>query len=158
MPHSYGVSLAGVRFPVLPTSTLTTNAEAAKRMATRICRRTGKYSRSIRNSLKRAGFGLLFYTRKMAIMLGDRTSQSRRQALVFLAVLLDRPPRHEILQFLISSQAQHFLATAGSVPGPKVLVHDVEQLLKFERRTPGEDSDQLLSYQIRKAPGECIFL
>src|SRR4030095_13193812 len=56
MPHSYEVSLAGVRFPLLPTSTLTTNAEAAKTAATRICRRTGKYSPSIRNSLKPGGF------------------------------------------------------------------------------------------------------
>src|SRR6266480_2494870 len=56
MPHSYGVSLAGERFPLLPTNTLTTNAEAAKRMATRICRSTGKYSPSIRNSLESGGF------------------------------------------------------------------------------------------------------
>src|ERR1700757_897968 len=56
MHHSYGVSLAGVRFPLLPTSTLTTNAEAAKRAATRICRRTGKYSPSIRNSLEPVRF------------------------------------------------------------------------------------------------------
>src|SRR6266487_1511317 len=112
MPHSYGVSLAGVRFPVLPTSTLTTNAEVAKRMATRICRRTGKYSLSIRNSLEPAGFRL-FYTSKMAILLGNRVGQSRRQPLVFLAVLLDRASRHEILQFLISSQPQHSLAAAS---------------------------------------------
>src|SRR5436305_6483111 len=78
----------------------------------------------------------LFYASKMAILLGNCVGQSRRQPLVFLAVLLDRSARHEILQFLIGSQAQHFLATAGSVPGPKILVHDVEQLLKFERRTP----------------------
>src|SRR5438552_2946590 len=135
MPHSYGVSLAGVRFPLLPTKILTTNAEAAKRMATRICRRTGKYSPSIRNSLE-SGRVPLFYTSKMAILLGNCAGQSRRQPFVFLAVLLDRAPRHEILQFLISSQAQHFLATAGSVAGPKILMHDVEQLLKFERRTP----------------------
>ncbi len=72
----------------------------------------------------------------MAILLGDRAGQSRRQPLVFLAILLDRAARHEILQFFISSQTQHLLATAGGVPGPKILVHDVEQLLKFERRTP----------------------
>src|SRR5882762_4903558 len=57
MPHSYAVSLAGVRFPLLPTSILRANAEAAKRMATRICRRTGKYSPSIRNSLESGGSG-----------------------------------------------------------------------------------------------------
>jgi hypothetical protein len=78
----------------------------------------------------------LFHARKMAILLGNRVGQGRRQAFVFLAVLPDGAACHEILQFLISAQAKHFLATAGSVPGPKILVHDVEQLLKFERRTP----------------------
>src|ERR1044071_7346001 len=104
MPHSYGVSLAGVRFPLLPTSTLTTSAEAAKRTATRICRRTGKYSPSIRNSLEPAEVQLL-YASKMAILLGDCAGQSRGQPLVLLAVLFDRASRHEILQFLVSSQA-----------------------------------------------------
>ena len=94
----------------------------------------------------------------MAILLSDRVGQSRRQTLVFLPILLDRATRYEILQFFISSQAQHFLATAGGVPGPKILVHDVEKLLKLKRRAPREDSNQLLSYQIRNATGECIFL
>src|SRR5262249_17732818 len=94
----------------------------------------------------------------MTILLCNRLGQSRRQALVFLTFFLDRAARHEILQFLVRSQTQHFLAATGSVSGPQILVHDVEELLELERRTPGEDSNQLLSYQIRDTTGECIFL
>ena len=94
----------------------------------------------------------------MTILLSNRLRESRWQTLVFLAILLDRTPRHEILQFLVGSQSQHFLAAAGSISGPKILVHDVEQLLELERRTPGEDSNKLLSYQIRNTTGKCIFL
>jgi len=94
----------------------------------------------------------------MAILLRNCLSQSRRQALVFLAILPDRTPRHEVLQFLVGSQPQHFLAAAGSISRPKILVHDIEELLELERRTPREDSNQLLSYQIGNPTGECIFL
>jgi len=94
----------------------------------------------------------------MTILLSNRIGQSRWQALVLLAILLDRASCHEILQFLISSQSQHFFAAACSVPGAKVLVNDVEKLLKLKGRTSREDSDQLLSYKIRNTTGECIFL
>ena len=94
----------------------------------------------------------------MTILLGNRGGQGRWQALVFLAILLDCAARYEILQFLVSSQPQHFFAAACSVPGPKILVYDVEKLLKLKRRAPGEDSNQLLSYQVRNTTGECIFL
>ena len=94
----------------------------------------------------------------MTILLCNCLSQSRRQAFVFLAVLFDRTARYEVLQLLVGSQPQHFLATAGSIPCPKILVHDIEELLELERRTPGEDSNQLLSYQIGNTTGECIFL
>src|SRR6266516_3713644 len=98
--HSYGRSLARVRFPRLPTNTLTSRAETANSIATRICRRTGKYSRSIResglNPIRREIAGLS-YPCEMTILLGNRIRQSRWQALVFLAVLLNRTARHEIL-------------------------------------------------------------
>src|SRR4029450_413186 len=100
----------------------------------------------------------LSYAGEMAILLGDCRGQSRRQALVFLAVLLDRAASDEVLQFLVGSQAEHFLATAGGVPGPKILVHDVEQLLKLEGRTPGQHCHQLLSHQVRDSTGKCVFL
>src|SRR5882724_8212031 len=41
------MSFARVRLPVLPTRMLTPSAEAAKIIATMICKRTGRYSRSI---------------------------------------------------------------------------------------------------------------
>ncbi len=94
----------------------------------------------------------------MAIVLCNRDGQSRRQALVFLAILLDRAAGHKVLQFLVSSQPQHFLATTGSIPGAKILVHNVEELFKLKGRAPGEDSYQLLSYQVRNSTGKRIFL
>ena len=94
----------------------------------------------------------------MTILLGNRIRQSRWQALVFLAVLLDRAPRYEILSFLVSSQPQHLFAAACSVPGTQIFVHDVEKLLKLKGRAPGEDSNQLLSYQVGNTTGECVFL
>ena len=94
----------------------------------------------------------------MTILLCNCLRQSRRQALVFLAILFDRTACHEVLQLLVGSQPQHFLAAAGSISRPKVLVHNVKELLELEGRTPREDINQLLSYQIGNPTGECIFL
>ena len=94
----------------------------------------------------------------MAILLRNCLSQSCRQAFVFLAILLNRTTCHEVLELLIGSQPQHFLAATGSISCPKILVHDVEELLELELGTPGEDSNQLLSYQIGNTTRECIFL
>jgi hypothetical protein len=94
----------------------------------------------------------------MTILLCNCRRQSRRQALVFLAILFDGTARDEVLQLLVGSQPQHFLTAARSVSCPKILMHDVEELLELKRRTPREDSNQLLSYQIGNTTGECIFL
>src|SRR5207247_10127734 len=94
----------------------------------------------------------------MAIRRGNGAGQRRGQPLVFLAVFLDRSARYEILQFLVRSQSQHFLAAAGGIARSAILVHDVKQLLELEGRTPGEDRNQLLSYQVRHSTRECIFL
>src|SRR5882724_8474734 len=99
-------------------------------------------------------FTTFLYTSPLALLLGNRKSPSPRQSLVFLAVLLDRAACHEILQLLVGSQPQHYLATARSVPGPKIFVHDVEKLLKLERRTPGEDRNQLFSHEVRNSTGK----
>ena len=92
----------------------------------------------------------------MTILLRDRVGQGRWQALVFFAALFDRAPCHEILKLFIGPQTQHFFAATGSVPGPQILVYDIEKLLKLKRRTPGEDRNQLLSYQVGNTTGECI--
>jgi len=94
----------------------------------------------------------------MAILLRNCLSQSCRQAFVFLAILLNRTTCHEVLELLIGSQPQHFLAATGSISCPKILMHDIEQLLELERGTFGEDRNQLLSYQIGHTTGECVFL
>ncbi len=55
------------------------------------------------------------------------------EALVFLAGFLHHAARHEILQLLVSTQAEHFLSSTGGVSGSEPLVDDVEKLLEFER-------------------------
>src|ERR1700730_18920446 len=102
------MSLAGVRRPVLPRSVLTTNADTANPTATISWRRIGRYSRSIRCS---PGSYTLFYANQMAVLSRDRLGQGRGKPLVFLAVLLYRPSRHQVLQFLIRTQPQHLLAS-----------------------------------------------
>ena len=94
----------------------------------------------------------------MAILRRNRASQSRWETLIFFAILPHCPACNEVLQLLISSKPQHFLASTGSVAGPKVLVHDIEKLLKLKGRTSGEDRNQLFSYQIGNSTGKCIFL
>ena len=94
----------------------------------------------------------------MSVLRSDGCRESGRKPFVFLAGLSYRATRHKILQLLIGSQAEHFLAAASCISRPKILVHDVEELLELELRTPGEDSNQLLSYQIGNPTGECIFL
>ena len=74
----------------------------------------------------------LLHAGQMTILLSNRLGESRRQPFVFLAILPNRAARHKILQFLVGSQPQHFLAPAGSISSAKILVHNVEQLLKLE--------------------------
>ena len=84
--------------------------------------------------------------------------QSRRQALIFLAVLLYGASRDQVLQFFIGAQPQHFLAPACGVASAEVFVDDVEELLKLERRTTREDRDEFLGHKIRNPAGKCVFL
>lgn len=57
----------------------------------------------------------------------------RGEAFVFLACLLHHAARHEVLEFLVSTQTEHFLSTAGGVSGSEPLVDDVEKLLELKR-------------------------
>ena len=84
--------------------------------------------------------------------------QRRWKTFVLFAILLDRSARDQILQFLVSAQPQHLLATAGRVSCPEIFVDDIEKLFELERRTPGKDRYQFLGYEIRNAARECIFL
>ena len=75
--------------------------------------------------------------------------QGRRQALVFLAGLPDHPARYQVLELLIGSEAQHFLAAARRISRPKVFMEDLKELLKFERSSSGKDCNQLFRNEIR---------
>jgi len=84
--------------------------------------------------------------------------QRRRKTLVFLAILLHRTARDQILQLLISTEPEHFFATAGRVPRPQIFVHNIEKFFELERGSPGEHCNQLLRHEIGNPAGECIFL
>ena len=89
-----------------------------------------------------------------AIACGERG----REAFVFLAGLSHRAAGHEILQLLVSTQAQHFLAAAGRISRAQIFVHDIEELLELERCTAGKHRNQFLGHQIGNSTGECVFL
>src|SRR5262249_31111579 len=99
----------------------------------------------------------LSYACQMAILLCNCAGQSRRQPLVFLAVLPDRTTCNEVLQFLVCPQPQHLLAAAGRIPGTKILVHDVEKLFKLEGRTSGEDGNKFFSYEVGDSREKRVF-
>src|SRR3954469_23728796 len=123
------MSLAGVLRPVFPSSALTSSADTANPIATTICRRTGRYSRIIRGP--REECWLLYRdqarTRNVSVLRSDRFSQRRRKALVFFAILFHRTACDQVLQFFVSPQAEHFLASAGSVSRAEILVHNIKQ-------------------------------
>ncbi len=75
--------------------------------------------------------------------------QGRGETFVFFTGLFHHPASDQILQFLVGAQAQHFLTTAGSVPGPKILVQDLKKLLELKGSTSGEHRYQFLSNEIR---------
>jgi hypothetical protein len=85
----------------------------------------------------------------MAVLGRNRARQSRRQALIFLAVLFYGATRDQVLQLFISAQTQHFLATACGVAGAEVFVDDVEELFKLERRPTRKHRDEFLGHEIR---------
>jgi hypothetical protein len=51
-------------------------------------------------------------------------------ALVFLADLLDETASHEVLQLLVSAEAEHFLATADGVAEFQVVKHSFEEVVE----------------------------
>jgi hypothetical protein len=75
----------------------------------------------------------------MSILRSDSGRESGREPFVFLAGLSHGTAGHKILQLLIRSQAEHFLAAAGRISGAQIFVYDIEKLLELERCTPGKD-------------------
>jgi len=69
-----------------------------------------------------------------------------------------RPPGHQVLKFFVSTEAQHFLATAGRIPARRFSWHDIKELLELERCTAGEHRNQFFGHKIRNSTGKCVFL
>jgi hypothetical protein len=75
-------------------------------------------------------------------------------ALVFFAGFLDLAVSHEVLEFIVSAQPQHFLAAAGGIPSPESRMNDAEkgfELIGFRAR---KGRHQLLSDVVGAATGE----
>src|SRR6266446_10885163 len=72
----------------------------------------------------------------LSVLRSDRCRKSGREPFVFLAILSHSATGHEILELFISSQAKHLLPAAGRISRAQIFVHNIEELLEFERCTP----------------------
>lgn len=76
---------------------------------------------------------------------------------VFLAGLLHHAAGDEILQLLVGTEAEHFLAAAGRVALAQLLMNEIKELLELEGTLFGKDTDQLLGHQVRQSAGKSAF-
>ena len=60
-----------------------------------------------------------------------QNEQGIGDALVFFAGFLDLAVSHEVLEFIVSAQPQHFLAAAGGIPSPESRMNDAEKGFKL---------------------------
>ena len=79
-------------------------------------------------------------------------------ALVLLAVLLDHSAGDEILQLLVSAQAQHFFSAAGGIAIAQVQVYHFEKLLELVRGPRGKHRGEFLGDEIREPARKRGFL
>ena len=75
-------------------------------------------------------------------------------AFVFLADLLDKAAGHEVLELLIGTEAEHFLATAYRIANLEVRENPLEQVVEAKYLLFGKDSAKLIGHMIWKAAGE----
>ena len=76
-------------------------------------------------------------------------AKAEGKPLYFLPVFPDHPARHQVLQFFIGTQTQHFFAAARRISRPEVFMEDLEELFKLERSPSGKDRNQLFGNEIR---------
>ncbi len=82
----------------------------------------------------------------------------RGQTAVFFTSFFDHTTRNEVLELFVSAEAEHFLSTAGRIPGAQALVNNVEKLFKLEGCTFfGEGGNEFLGHEIRKPTRERTF-
>lgn len=96
---------------------------------------------------------------KLCVQLGgsfQKAPQPRGVASIFLAGFFHDSRPDEILKFLVSAQAQHFLSAPGRVAITEIRVDDVEKRFELERGFFGKHCCQFLSNAIWPASGKAI--
>ena len=51
---------------------------------------------------------------------------------ILFAVLLNQSPRDEVLELLVSTEAEHFLSTADGITGFQIFVNDLKKIVETE--------------------------
>lgn len=71
-------------------------------------------------------------------------------AFVFLAELFDEAAGHQVLQFFISPQPEHFLAPANGIAYLEVCKNALEKVIKTEYFLFSKDVAEFIGHMIRK--------
>ncbi len=74
-----------------------------------------------------------------------------RSSFVFLAQLFNQAAGHEILKFLVSAQAEHFLAAAHRVANLEIGENALEEIVEAEHLFLGKDIAKLIGDMVGKA-------
>lgn len=72
-------------------------------------------------------------------------------SLIFLTDFLNEATGHKVLQFFVSTQAEHFLATADGVANFEIGENTFEQIIEAEHLFLGKDVTKLIGDMVRKA-------
>ena len=70
---------------------------------------------------------------------------------VFFTVFLDQATSDQVLQLFVSTQTEHFFATAYRVASFQVFVDTLKQLIKAEGRFIGQNYNEFVGYMIGDA-------
>jgi hypothetical protein len=76
------------------------------------------------------------------------------RALVFLAKFFNQTAGYKILEFFISPETQHFLASAHRVAQFEICKNTLEKVVEAEHFLLGKDIAEFVGDMIRKAAGE----
>ena len=75
-------------------------------------------------------------------------------SLVFLAEFFHQTAGHEVLEFFVGPETQHFLSSAHRVAQFEICKNTLEQIVEAEYFLLGKDAAELIGDMIRKAAGE----
>ena len=70
---------------------------------------------------------------------------------IFLADFLDKTASYEVLKFFISTQPQHFLATAHGVANFEIGENALEKIVKAKHLLFGKDITKLVGNMVGKS-------